>query len=904
MRSSSILLLFFVCNALNNWFLYAQDNEAFTNESMAEKVYLQLDNDIYANDDTIWFKAILVNAATHKRDRTSSLLQVELVDARDQVKITKLIKVNNGIGRGQISLNEKFLPGIYMIRANTRWNENFSSNFGFKTYIHIYSEVGKEQFKLPVDHINQTSLSNGEKTLKLDLFPKAIDKFHDGKLTVIVDTGVATDTLLVKEKGSGSFPISLSLADSLKQIKVQFVTKTGTSYVHDIALDQDFTSLQFFPESGKMIHGFKSKVAYKALGLDGKGKMISGKVLNSDGQEIAGFQSDSLGMGHFIIPMVDSNQKYQAIVQIGEGRTIERLLPKAFASGTVMHVREVDSNIHLEIESSVYTSGVLLLEGICRGYKYFREALSISDGRNEIVIPKKKFPEGPIAFKLLTKEQLPVLERLFFNERLDRRLQIAVNGLEPVVTTREKQQFDISVKNNADDPTKANVSVLVFNKENRAGLNSSMDNLISYLLLRSELKGPIENPSVYFESKHYHLDDLMLTQGWRNFKYTSPVKHNSIPMETSLEVSGVVNPKKSKKTKEQGELLLMAFDKDRSIYSTEISIPGNFKVKLLDTFGDKVDMALQVKGQKKPDDYVLALNRRRTLAGDFNYKQLEMAKDERVQSNIENRITRKLEEQKILDLEGVTVLEEVVLNGYNMSPERKKISDIYGLPRVVIEEQEIVEKEQSWSYGLFSVLESFFRDKISIWTSPSGPVIVKSITEQGRSGAPTLIVVDGFPVTRFDYPLLRNMRTDQIKSVEVIDNADNFGNLYKRVFPDARPPIPERGSVVAIYSKAGTGIFGTFGNNDSDVVTNEIMVFAVEKEFYVPPYDQENTYAVKDFRSPVYWQPIIETNSDGNASIGYYHSDNQGDFTVVIEAISETGQIAYKALPYSVAAKN
>jgi len=899
-----IIFVVLFCMAWHGQELHGQNNEAFVNEAMAEKVYLQLDHDIYENNETIWFKAVLVNAATHKRDRTSSVLQVELMDASGRLLISKLVKINKGIGRGQISLNDNFAPGVYKLSANTIWNKNFKADFGFETYLQIYAALDQEKLRLPVERLTRTSTLSGTSTITMDLFPKAVDKFHEGKLSTVVSNGVSLDTLTLREK-RGVFPLNFTISDTIKQARVTFLTKSGRSYTHNIALDQNVTSVQFFPESGKMVDGFRSKVGFKALGSDGKGKLISGKIINGDGQQLLQFKSDSLGMGHFVIPKVDSKKQYLAVLNVGGELTVAQHLPKAHASGTVLHVTEVDANIHLEIESSVYKSGTFLLEGICRGYKYLRKALPISDGRTEIIVPKNKFPEGPIAFKLLTTAGLPILERLFFNQRLDRRLQLTATGLNSVLATRDKQQFDIAVTTNAGDPVKANFSVLVCNTAERGDHNHRSANILSYLLLQSELKGKIESPSVYFDKHtHHHLDDLMLTQGWRNFKYTSAVRYNTLPMEKELSVSGVVNIRQSKKTKEQAELLLMTFDKNRTIYSAEMSVPGSFNVSLMDTYGDEIGVGLQVKGKRSFEDYALVLNSRKSLARDFNYTQLTMAKDSIIQSTIENLRKRKSEERKVLELAGVTVLEEVVLNGYNLTPKRKEMADLYGMPRFVIEDKELKDKEQSWSYGLFSVLESFFRDKISVRTNAAGDVIVRSITEQGRSGAPTLIVIDGVPVNVFEYPLLRNVRTDQIKSVEVIDNADNFGNLYRRVFPEARPPIPERGSVVAIYSIQGGGIFGTFGKTDSDLVPDQIQVFAIEKEFYVPPYDQEETYALKDFRSPVYWKPIAETNSNGNAHVNYYHSDNQGDFVIVIEALSETGQIGYRQLDYSAMSKD
>src|SRR5690606_41910090 len=63
-----------------------------------------------------------------------------------------------------------------------------------------------------------------------------------------------------------------------------------------------------------------------------------------------------------------------------------------------------------------------------------------------------------------------------------------------------------------------------------------VSNILSSLLLSSDIKGYIENPGYYFddEIKVNDIDDLLLTQGWRKIDITS-----------SLDVSEPVFPPRS-----------------------------------------------------------------------------------------------------------------------------------------------------------------------------------------------------------------------------------------------------------------------------------------------------------------------------------------------------------------------
>ena len=62
-----LILILFYASQLS----FAQNKKDYKQTALAEKIYLQLDHEIYTTDKTIWFKAIIVNAATHSTDLSS-----------------------------------------------------------------------------------------------------------------------------------------------------------------------------------------------------------------------------------------------------------------------------------------------------------------------------------------------------------------------------------------------------------------------------------------------------------------------------------------------------------------------------------------------------------------------------------------------------------------------------------------------------------------------------------------------------------------------------------------------------------------------------------------------------------------------------------------------------------------
>jgi len=66
-------------------------------------------------------------------------------------------------------------------------------------------------------------------------------------------------------------------------------------------LNEDYFDLQFFPESGELVDGLRSKVGFKALDYNGKGKFVEGDIVNAEGEIIIHFKSNPLGMGNFVL---------------------------------------------------------------------------------------------------------------------------------------------------------------------------------------------------------------------------------------------------------------------------------------------------------------------------------------------------------------------------------------------------------------------------------------------------------------------------------------------------------------------------------------------------------------------------------------------------------------------------
>jgi hypothetical protein len=123
------------------------NNFSVKQQSMpVEKLYLQLDKTDYLQNDTLWFKAYLLDADFLKPSRRSGLLYVEIDDGNNKSVKRLLFPLGLGLGWGNITLDEDAVPeGDYTVRAYTNWMRNFGEEYVYKKMIHVASPEAKER---------------------------------------------------------------------------------------------------------------------------------------------------------------------------------------------------------------------------------------------------------------------------------------------------------------------------------------------------------------------------------------------------------------------------------------------------------------------------------------------------------------------------------------------------------------------------------------------------------------------------------------------------------------------------------------------------------------------------------------------------------------------------------------
>lgn len=352
---------------------------------------------------------------------------------------------------------------------------------------------------------------------------------------------------------------------------------TDKGHAKDSETKRKVSHLSFFPEGGSLIDGVAAKVAFKGTDKKGMPADVKGE-LREDGRRIARLESLHDGMGMFML-LPHKGSRYTAVLDDGT----EYGFPDVESSGLSLHLRK-QTDEYMEFLLS-QQKGVapqqIRLEGKMRGVKY-----CMAEGTlNEILkvrISVSEFPlQGIAEFTLYDEKGLPVAERLvYLNPK--RKLNIEISTDKERYATREKGKVSVRVSDAQGKPVVAHLGLSIFDA---SYINEAVpENMLSYCMLSSEIKGNIHNPAYYFndgnKNRLWSLDLLLLTQGWRRYVWENFDDTKEPVIFLSDEILGRQTIGKKRKRNEVGKVqqLLQVSGPDANTQFVMTDSMGNFAV--------------------------------------------------------------------------------------------------------------------------------------------------------------------------------------------------------------------------------------------------------------------------------------------------------------------------------------
>ncbi len=828
-----------------------------------EKVYLQTDKPYYSAGEDIWFKGYLVNATTHLPDALSRYLYVELTDKSDSVIARVKIRKDSLGFSGNIKLIPELPAGYYTLRAFTYWMQNSSVDFFFNKNIYIGNNIADAvsaqiTFGTAIDGNIPVSLVFTN-TSQSSQIPVA------GKTVLIKELGGRSFrkkyTYNTDPEGKIMFQLSTDSTDlARKSIEVSFnddaIKYSNRFFLPEISKDFD---MQFFPESGVFLNDNLQNVAFKAIGVDGLSVEVEGKIYTGRNEEISMFKSLNKGMGKFVLDPREG-ESYYAIVKAANGREKRFSLPVAGEKGVALHLAHYGGKIVYEVINHTNQPNNLLFMLIhSRGKVIAIYPVKLLNGQ----IPESALPAGINSFAIIDSIGNTYCERLLFQWDKNQPI-IGLQSDKVLYGRREPVSLNLNVRSSDGKPCAGNYSISV--TDTRTVMKDTLsDNILSYLLLSSDLKGYIEDPASYFIDNSYvtreKLDILMLTQGWRRFLTAEAVKgqisKSSYYLEAGQALSGKVVNILGKPVKKCDVIALSGYN--NMVRITQTDSLGYYLIDGIE-FPDSTSFVLKAKKKSTILDVEIIPDPDKFIDGIRYYpipktRQIPAPKEYFQQSKEKYYYEGGM---RAVNLDEITIVAD------------KKKSSSQNQYYAGLEDAQLTTKDLEKFSGM-SILMAISR-------LPGVMVSGNSISIRGSMNNP-YILIDGFGTESIDE--ISYLNTNDVEEISVFKgaNAAIFGS---------------RGGngVIAITLKRGIDMNA---KTPAPASLAHIIPLGYQKpvQFYEPKYDVDSVRrsVVPDLRTTIYWNPALKSDSTGNVRIKFYTADKAVNYNLVLEGITNDGEI-------------
>ncbi|MGB3142735.1 MAG: hypothetical protein WBB24_01395, partial [Maribacter sp.] len=663
--------------------------EVFANAADAEKIYLQLSGTTFNTSETIWFKAIVTDVLNHIPTMKSRVLHVELIDPlNNRIIDENLLKISDGIANGFFQLHPSYGEGKYMVRAYTEWNKNFGSDFINSIPINLYRLQSVEAKSSPIrDIVFTKDLDSSTFFLSSTIAVKELDSLHSGEAMLYMDWKDGKDSILLKPQRK-EFVINVQHKVPIDVPIINYRLKTKNEvFIKSFVIDDEYGSLQFFPEGGSLVAGLQSVVGFKYLDYRGKGAQIQGTIEDGNNAEVTRFKSNALGMGKVTITP-EAEETYYAILTTASGNIFKYELPKAKKTGQVLSLINKESKRELRIWNKVKNRDSLFIKLFHRGKNLFGIKTRFKNGMFSYKFQQDNLPHGVIGLTVFDKNYRPVAERHFFNELKEEELDITLETDKYFYFARDSVQVSIATRLNGQS-VPASVSVMAIDSSYFYGTNPDRGTIVSYFLLQSDIRGTIENPSYYFEDPKNltELDYLMLTQGWTNYKYKEKKKPKVFNAEKGLEIKGSVSKvdKKEVGKKNEYELDALLMGEPMDAYKLKTDSTGYFRLLMGDSHGLGRKFVIQpTVASNKIGDLKINIQEYEVPEIAYEIEKVIVPVDSIVEERMIQKIDEDIKSNPFL-YSNTIALNEVVVSDYKLTPERAEMVELHGMPDVVID---------------------------------------------------------------------------------------------------------------------------------------------------------------------------------------------------------------------------
>ncbi len=649
--------------------------------------------------------------------------------------------------------------------------------------------------------------------------------------------------------------------------------------------------VSLLPEGGNLVQSLMSTIAFKAENQSGRPVNITGALRNKSGEVIDSIFTEHDGMGKFFLNP-EAGEMYSVSWKADNGDSGVTRLPDALPTGALLKVSASSGKISFHIDRSADAPANfknMHVLGTMQQVEAFNVAINLEKSTGATnTMPASNLPGGILQLTLFDAAWKPVAERIIFVNNSDYQFTTSLGIAKKDLKKRGRNEIEIQVPDSMD----ASLSVSVTD----AGLAYDDNyNIISHLLLTSDLRGHINNPAYYFsdnsDSVKSALDLVMLTNGWRRYNWsdvvagkTPEIKH---PRETVyVDISGQAMLPDSTVVSE-GSMISLNLqstnpgDSLHMVYTERLRDDGTFKITP-GAFYDSLHISYKLLGSRKTANKGIVSFTTGFLPPLPNYHNLPFVPTREQDSlALLNEIALKAKADELTRLLGMVTLKNVTVTAKTKNItkqlDEKYASSVYQSSSTGNTYSFDVMHDPA-AKGIYS-LGNYLTDKVpglQVQMNGSPPVPTyffrPNINMHGEVTGRVQVYLDELPTD------------DETASTVQIQNVA-YVKFYKP------------GALVAARNNPALAIYTRRGDDDSDpsssVMKNiSIPGYTPAKEFYSPDYASEPEALGADARLTLYWNPnVLLLGQQRSARIAFYNNDMSKRLRVVVEGMSLNGKL-------------
>ena len=853
--------------------LFARLRQAagFVERAPREMVYLHLDNNGYYEGETLWYRAYVVQAATLRPQPLSGVLYVELLNAAGQLIEQQTLQIDSaGRAEGAFVLDTSVRTGYYEVRAYTREMVNWGTDACFSRMVPVFQRPVARRKKMHLDDIDPTHLHIESPTIN--------DRPTRMAPRIIADEAARARTV------------------------------------------------RFYPEGGLRVAGLEQRIAFEVVGGEETREADTLVLCNAEGEALGHFATLHQRMGLLTLPAGMT----EGYVRLGQQR-IE--LPPADGGDYVMrasmqYAEGQPTAYNLRITATpraLQADSLLGLAVLCRGAVGYCDTLHMQGQAVELSLPLTALRGGVNQVVLFSTTGRTLAQRLLWRDAPRREVRVDVQQNAASYAPYAPIVLQIQLRDAQGKPLQTDCSLSVraadaeFTRSDDAGTDVG-------LLLSSELRGYIHRPWDYFPlsspQRREALDLLLMVQGWSANRFEEVCGRDIFPtpqpIEDHLTINGQVlrdnnrcepmaNVSLALKMYSKQGLALEAqasTDADgRFAFVSDVDYEGDFTAQF--TMKDAADSP--VRGRLALDRWFSPALRALTQADFKIHPPLAPDSQARLIAPIDTFVWA----DTIPDYSHYH-LREVAIKGksqrkykgftgnrytyqggeaagqrnadcfINLSREVDRYKDAGGDPGNILHFLTILDRNAEMEY----VSEMDNRPGQTAGNDEGGEslngVPSESVQSLRWAGRETKILLNNSPTIPYD---LDQAPAEWFRSVAIAksDRLSKFLDLEPGIASKSSP-----GYLILLYEDPNAPR-NPVGRNYE---VRHVRGFTPHRKFYQPNYRKDDRPTEEDVRRTLLWQPQLQTDSHGRATVILYNNGVSAQrLRVTVRGVTERGEL-------------